>query len=86
MTEAADATLDRLDDDLRDQLLAIGKGAINVVPLAEFVGAVNPEKRADRIVGTGRAKRLLTLSVGWILLHPTDEYLSLPRRPSRNRV
>lgn len=44
--------------------MVIGKSAIGVIPLAggqpeEFVGEVNPELRADRIVGNSRAKPLL---------------------------
>lgn len=46
---------DGLDDDLRDRLVAIGKSAVSVVPiaggpLAEIIGAVIPGQRADRIV------------------------------------
>lgn len=45
---------DRLDEDYRDQLVAIGKGAVSLVPLvggplAEIIGSVVPNQRADRI-------------------------------------
>lgn len=45
---------DKLDDDYRDQLVAIGKGATSLIPLvggplAEIIGAVVPNQRADRI-------------------------------------
>lgn len=51
---------DSLDDNLRDKLVAIGKGVASVVPLAggimaEVVGVVIPEQRADRIAAYLRA-------------------------------
>ena len=46
--------IDKLDDNWKDKLVAIGKGAAGVVPmvggpLAEIVGMVVPGQRADRI-------------------------------------
>lgn len=43
-----------LDDDYRDQLVAIGKGAASLIPLVggplgEIIGAAIPNQRADRI-------------------------------------
>lgn len=60
MSEKADAGSDGLDDNLRDRLVAIGKGAVSLVPLAggplaEIVGAVIPGQRADRIAAYLRA-------------------------------
>jgi hypothetical protein len=60
MSQEPHANTDRLDDDLRDRLVAIGKGAVSLVPiaggpLAEIVGAVIPGQRADRIVAYLRA-------------------------------
>ena len=45
---------DPLSDDYRDQLVAIGKGAVSMVPLvggplAEILGVAIPNQRADRI-------------------------------------
>lgn len=45
---------DPLEDDYRDQLVAIGKGAVSLVPLvggplAEIIGSAIPNQRADRI-------------------------------------
>lgn len=45
---------DELQDDYRDQLVAIGKGAVSLVPLvggplAEIIGTAIPNQRADRI-------------------------------------
>lgn len=55
-----DATEDRLDDDLRDKLVAIGKGIAGAIPIAggvvaEVVGMVIPGQRADRIAKYLRA-------------------------------
>ncbi|WP_337829249.1 hypothetical protein [Pseudonocardia sp. TMWB2A] len=46
---------DNLDDQLRDQLVVIGKGVASLIPLvggplAEIIGVVVPGQRADRIV------------------------------------
>ena len=54
MTEQGPDAYDPLDDDYRDQLVAIGKGAVSLVPLvggplAEIIGAAIPNQRADRI-------------------------------------
>lgn len=51
---------DGLDENLRDRLVTIGKGAVSLVPLAggplaEIVGAVIPGQRADRIAAYLRA-------------------------------
>lgn len=51
---------DGLDSDFRDQLVAIGKGVAGLVPIAggtvaEIVGAIIPEQRADRIATYLRA-------------------------------
>lgn len=50
----SDANRDSLEDDLRDKLVAIGKGVAGTIPLvggvlAEVVGMVIPGQRADRI-------------------------------------
>lgn len=47
-------TLEELDDNLRDRLVAVGKGVVSFIPslggpLAEIIGAVIPGQRADRI-------------------------------------
>lgn len=47
-------TNDGLDSDFRDQLVAIGKGVVGIVPvvggtIAEILGAVIPQQRADRV-------------------------------------
>lgn len=60
MSQDVDAASDGLDDNLRDRLVAIGKGAVSLVPLAggplaEIVGAVIPGQRADRIAAYLRA-------------------------------
>lgn len=49
-----DAARDDLNDDLRDKLVAIGKGVAGVIPIAggivaEVVGMIIPGQRADRI-------------------------------------
>jgi hypothetical protein len=54
MTEQGPDAYDPLNDDYRDQLVAIGKGAVSLVPLvggplAEIIGAAIPNQRADRI-------------------------------------
>ena len=54
MSKRDELDADLLDSNLRDKLVAIGKGAAGVIPfaggfLAELVGAVIPEQRADRI-------------------------------------
>ena len=54
MTRDGPSTYDPLDDDYRDQLVAIGTGAVSLVPLiggplAEIIGAAVPNQRADRI-------------------------------------
>lgn len=51
---------DRLEDDYRDQAVAIGKGLVSLVPfvggpLGEIIGAVVPNQRADRIATFVRA-------------------------------
>lgn len=51
---SSDPNHDGLDDDLRDKLVAIGKGIAGAIPLAggalaEVVGMVIPGQRADRI-------------------------------------
>jgi hypothetical protein len=58
--EPADPSPDGLDEDIRDQMVAIGRGVISLVPfaggpLAEIVGAVVPTQRADRIAAYLRA-------------------------------
>lgn len=60
MDEPDDTNPDGLDEDIRDQMVAIGKGVISLVPfaggpLAEIVGAVVPTQRADRIAAYLRA-------------------------------
>ncbi|WP_260598290.1 hypothetical protein [Sphingomonas endolithica] len=56
MSEQGPDAYDPLDDDYRDQLVAIGKGAVSLVPLiggplAENIGVAIPNQRADRIAG-----------------------------------
>lgn len=56
----SDPNRDGLDDDLRDKLVAIGKGVAGAIPLgggvlAEVVGMVIPGQRADRIAAYLRA-------------------------------
>ena len=56
------ATRDSLDDNLRDKLVAIGKGIAGALPLAggvvaEVVGMAIPGQRADRIAAYLRALR-----------------------------
>lgn len=58
-----DPNSDGLDDDLRDKLVAIGKGVAGAIPLAggivaEVVGVVIPGQRADRIAVYLRALAL----------------------------
>lgn len=54
MSDQGPDAYDPLDDDYRDQLVAIGKGAVSLVPLiggplAEMIGVAIPNQRADRI-------------------------------------
>ena len=54
MSDEEPSGYDPLDDDYRDQLVAIGKGAVSLVPLlggplAEIIGVAVPNQRADRI-------------------------------------
>lgn len=60
---------DPLQDDFRDQLVAIGKGAVSLVPLiggplAEIIAVSVPNQRADRVAAYLRnlAQRVETLS------------------------
>lgn len=51
---------EKLDEDFRDQLVAIGKGAVSLIPLiggplAEIIGVSVPQQRADRIATYVRA-------------------------------
>lgn len=55
-----DAPRDGLNDDLRDKLVAIGKGVAGAIPIAggvvaEVVGMIIPGQRADRIAAYLRA-------------------------------
>jgi hypothetical protein len=70
MDQGPDA-YDPLDDDYRDQLVAIGKGAVSLVPLvggplAEIIGVSIPNQRADRIAAyvRGLDDRIHRLSEG----------------------
>ncbi len=54
MADQGPEAYDPLEDDYRDQLVAIGKGAVSLVPLvggplAEMIGVAIPNQRADRI-------------------------------------
>lgn len=54
MTDQGPDAYDPLEDDYRDQLVAIGKGAVSLVPLiggplAEIIGVAIPNQRADRV-------------------------------------
>lgn len=54
MIEEGPDAYDPLENDYRDQLAAIGKGAVSLVPLvggplAEIIGVAIPNQRADRI-------------------------------------
>ena len=60
MDDTGGTNKDGLDEDIRDRMVAIGKGIISLVPfaggpLAEIVGAVVPTQRADRIAAYLRA-------------------------------
>lgn len=60
MSDGSPDGYDRLEDDFRDQLVAIGKGAVSLVPLfggplGEILGKVVPNQRADRIASYLRA-------------------------------
>ena len=70
MAEQGPKAYDPLDDNYRDQLVAIGKGAASLVPLvggplAEIIGAAIPNQRADRIAAyvRGLDDRINRLSV-----------------------
>lgn len=54
MSDQGPDTYDKLDDNYRDQLAVIAKGAVSLVPLvggpsAELIGVAIPNQRADRI-------------------------------------
>lgn len=60
MTDQGPDAYDPLDDDYRDQLVAIAKGAVSLVPLVggplgEIIGAAIPNQRADRVAAYVRA-------------------------------
>ena len=60
VNETVDSNPEGLDEDVRDQIVAIGKGIISLVPfaggpLAEIISAVVPMQRADRIAAYLRA-------------------------------
>jgi hypothetical protein len=60
MIEEGPSEYDPLNDDYRDQLVAIGKGAVSLIPLfggplAEIIGVTVPNQRADRIATYLRA-------------------------------
>src|SRR3546814_9874023 len=59
---------DGLDDNFRDKLVALGKAAAGLVPiaggpLAEIVGAVVPGQRADRKIGRASGRERVCQSV-----------------------
>ncbi|MFC3326072.1 hypothetical protein [Mesorhizobium cantuariense] len=73
---------DGLDDDLRDKLVAIGKGVAGPIPLAggvvaEVVGLVIPGQRADRIAAYLRA---LSIRVDNLIQEIRDGLPSSPEK------
>jgi outer membrane murein-binding lipoprotein Lpp len=60
MTDQGPDSYDPLDDDYRDQLVAIGKTAVSLIPLfggplAEIIGVAIPNQRADRVASYVRS-------------------------------